>query len=241
MPELAKLKIMHKIVLVPLLVLASACSKSSSTSVDTSEIYLNADITGNSSNSVSCSASLHVGGLTGTYIELSGSDAIYCSDGTTEKEMDANTSVIGSVTYSASGLAYSTTATYTVRLRHSGSDYSATAQLPTALAITAPTAGATQTKNTAMTVTWTAATSDRIRLVVDYASGTSSGSFELPLESDDGTAQFAASSTAISITGNVASTLTGTRTISGSAMPSGIKGGTIEGHQEKSVTFTLVD
>ncbi len=229
------------------LVLTIGCAKSQSGAIATSEIYISAYVEGDSSSSVTCYVSLRVGGGLGTYLELSGSDELYCGDGTHTVAMAKTTDLLGIVEYSvSSGLTYNPGATYTVTFKRSASEsHASTAVLPAAVAITAPTAGASHTKNTALGVTWTAGTSEGVRLGLSWVSGGTSSSLERT-DSDDGSYTFIAADTQTldtnntNVSGNVMGTVSVTRYVSGTAATT-VKGGSIEARQKKTVAITLVD
>ncbi len=222
------------------------CAKSLSGAIATSEIYMVAAVEGDSSGSAACVVSLRVGGGLGTYLELSGTDELYCSDGTQTVELSKTTDLLGMVEYSTDDLAYTPGATYTVIFKRSETEsHTSTAVLPTAVAVTAPTSGASQTKGQTMAVTWTAGTSQGVRLGISWTSGTVSSTLERT-DSDDGAYTFAATDTETSdtkgvlISGNVPATVSVTRYVSGT-VASTIKGGSMEGRQKKTVSITLVD
>lgn len=217
---------------------ATSCAKSLSTNIDNSEIYAIFSVTGNGS-SVSCSGELRVGGALGTYIELSGGDTLSCSDGTNTSTM-AESDLFGMVSYDASGLAYGTSRTYTITFtRASGESFSGTAMLPPAPAFISPAAGAMATQGASLNVTWTANGGTEMDVTLSWMSGTSSGSYTMSDQPDNGSATLPAQATTpASVTGAVGATLTLVRENAGTP-PSGLKGGTMSGRNSSARAITL--
>ncbi len=144
-------------------VITSACSKSDSDSVASDEIYANFTIVGKGS-SVECSASLYVGGIPGTALELSGQDALLCGLGDVTTRFKGN-----SGSYSATGLPFEEGKSYQVIFARgkgqcvdNDEQHVSAAVLPAAITIASPATGSTHNKSSDLTLTWTAATSTNV-------------------------------------------------------------------------------
>ena len=146
-------------------VMTFACSKSDSESIASDEIYANFTIVGKGS-SVECSASLYVGGIPGTMLELSGQDALLCGLGDVTTRFKGN-----SGSYSATGLPFEEGKSYQVVFARgkgqcvdNDEQHVSAAVLPAAITIASPASGSTHNKSSDLTLTWTAATSTNVMI-----------------------------------------------------------------------------
>ncbi len=215
---------------------SAGCSSTASDNVKTSGIYASYSVDGNSISTATCTVILRVGGVTGTYLDLSASDQLTC-DG----QAMSKSSLLGIITYSAS-VSYSVGKSYEIVLTRSGeTPYSSTVSLPEAVNITSPTSGTSFSKGSAITTTWSlpTTTAGGAYVSISASSGGSSYSKNYSQTNELGTYTFAAtdSQSESMPVGSWSGTIQVQRYISGT-LASGLSG-TILGTQSKSVAITL--
>lgn len=216
-----------------------SCSNTNSDNVKTSGFYVTYTVRGNNQNSVSCTATLQVGGSTGTYLDLSGGDSVTCNGNSMSRS-----EFLGMITYSAT-VPYSVGGTYTVVLNRSGeTPYSSTAVLPEAIANMNPSSATSYTKGNPISPSWTSSASalDGMVVTLNYSAGGSSYSYQQnDTAPENGVVGFSSGQT--QLTPAVAGPWTGSieysRRRTGS-MAVGLSG-TITASQVATVSVTLTD
>lgn len=134
----------------------AACSDTSSQNIKPGAFYGTLSVSGDSTNTVTCSATWQVGGGTGTYIELQSGDKTTCSVGTSVITLQEDKSIIDSITYSGTGLPFSPGATYAITLYTNGQTFASTVVLPDSVTITAPSPAQSVAKGSQLQITWNA-------------------------------------------------------------------------------------
>lgn len=213
-----------------------SCSKTNSDNVKTSGIHATLSVEGNNQNSVTCKATLQVGGSTGTYLDLTSGDTITCNGNSMSRS-----ELLGIITYSAT-VPYQAGSTYTIVLTRTGEDpYSSSVVLPEAISNVSPSAAISQQKGSAISVSWTPssnATEDSFSASLS-ATGVSAYLTDSPPE--QGALGFGSTDTTPSPVSADSSTgtMTYTRTRSGT-MATGLSGD-IKAYQKTSVSVTLTN
>lgn len=157
-------------------IFATSCAKTSSDNVKTSGFYGSYSIRGNNQNSVNCSVQFQVGGPTGTYLDLSGSDSVTCNGNNMSRS-----ELLGVITYSAT-VPYTVGGTYTVVLTRSGeAPYTSTAVLPEAITGMNPGTTTSYRKGASISPSWTASANaaDAMGVTLSYSAGSTSYSHYL--------------------------------------------------------------
>lgn len=231
---------LSKIVLCFLFLISLGCAKTDSDNVKTSGFYVTYKITGNNQNSATCNSSFQVGGVTGTYLDLSTGDSITC-DGQAMSRSD----FAGIVTYSAN-VAYQAGKTYNfVLTRANEGTYTSSAVLPSTIGGYSPSGNPSIQKGSPINLLWTASNDafDTMDIVLRYSAGSSSYSFyrsDTFPEVGAGLG-FGSSETQVSpaVAGNWLGSITFSRRRTGNMDV--LLSGTVEAAQEFKVDLTLTD
>ena len=223
-----------------LLLIIQGCAKTNSDNVKTSGFYATYKITANNQNSATCTSTFQVGGLTGTYLDLSAGDSITC-DGQAMSRSD----FAGIVTYSAI-VAYQVGKTYNfVLMRVGEGSYTSSAVLPAVISGNSPSGNPSIHKGSPINLLWTVSNNvfDSMDITLSYSTGTSSYSYyksdSFP-ELGSGLG-FGSSETQVSpaVAGNWLGSITFKRRQSGTMDV--LLSGTVEAVQELKVDLTLID
>jgi hypothetical protein len=146
---------MRKVVgLIALVAVGVGCDEVKSNDVDTSGIYADITVTGNSGGSALASAVLRVGDATSTaFVELESGDSLTATDGANTLDM-ADSEILEFHSYNALFDTTTPGATYTVALARAGKDPAptSTAVLPDAFEFVSPPS--TMTGDQDVTLTW---------------------------------------------------------------------------------------
>jgi|GEM_PF-1739361 len=143
-----------------LLLALVGCARANSDDISSSSINARFSVSPNKAGtSVTCSADLTVGsdGVGGTRIDLSSTDKLTCTDGTTEKQLTGSAG-----NYEATGLAKEDGQSYNFKLTRTNvgdcghaEELSSVVTLPPIPVISAPAASATLSRAGGFTVSWT--------------------------------------------------------------------------------------
>lgn len=151
----------------------SGCSKTKSENVKTDGIYAEFELVGNNKNSIICSATLKVGGSTGTVIDLSNGDVLTC-DG---YPMDRSEDLLGVIRYQVQ-LSYQKDKVYNIVFhRPEEKPYVASVIVPELIKGLNPLNGAIVKKGTNIDVIWTIskAAGDSFSTALNFAESSGNG------------------------------------------------------------------
>lgn len=233
------LRAWKRVIVLGLLPMAAACSKTNSSNVKTSGIYVTYTIEGNNQNSAVCRAQFQVGGSTGTFLDLDNGDTVTC-----QGQSMSRSEFAGIVTYYAA-VTYNPGGTYVVNFSRTGEPlYTASVAMPLPIAGMSPASFRTYQKNQAFTISWTPSLSGADSLTAWLSFDTSNSSYSSTKsggQPEIGTVGFAAQDTVASppTAGTYDGKIEYDRS-RGGVIPSPLSG-SIRAHQIFTVPIQLVD
>lgn len=218
----------------------AGCAKSDSAAIATSEIVASYEVRGESGR-LQCIATFQVGGVFGTYLELSGDDRVYCGDGARRVPLRKVVSPLNTVHYEGGEeLAYQVGHKYTLELERGRQTLTSEATLPAEMNLTAPTPRASHEKGDPLKVEWLSASGSEVQVRLAWKRDSRSGAASHQ-GADDGQHIFTRSETETDgAFGDVEAELEVSRVLAGSLDPK-FKNGQIVGKQRARVSFTLID
>lgn len=134
----------------------AGCSKTSSTDIKTSGMYLDFTATADGAGSTDVSASVRVGGMSLTFVELEGGDTLTATSGADTKTL-SKVSLFNVVSYNGTFTGDQEDKDFTVALSRPSDTpaLNSSVTLPAPLTITGPAAGTSYSRaNGVITVTW---------------------------------------------------------------------------------------
>lgn len=130
------------------LALNTGCAMTASSNVKSQAIYAINTVT-QANGQTTCVATLHVGGETGTYIDLDGGDQIYCNGA----KMNRRSNIANQVWYEVN-VAYLPGSTYRIRLDRSNESMSSEIKLPSEIMGAQIEGGITHSIGQPVRITW---------------------------------------------------------------------------------------
>jgi hypothetical protein len=226
------------------ILLVPGCSDVASSDIKTEAFFGILGLDGDSKGAATCSATWKVGGGTGTYIELGGTDRLTCNDGTKEVEMQEN-KLFGIIGYSAD-VNYSPGTTYAITLYRGSSSFPSSIVLPPAVDIGAPGTGQSVKKGSHLAMGWNAASATQVRFeIAPMLDNAVSPPPEVSADNGAYSTSTGFTETLFSsgqvLTGNAPAIITVTRILDGSFNAQGLGGGSITATQANTVSVMLVD
>lgn len=222
-----------------LAVFAMGCAKTLSDNIKTDGFYASYKISGNNAGTAVCTASLQVGGVTGTYIDLVNGDVVTC-DG----QSMSRSEFAGIITYTAS-VPYVVGKTYNVVLTRAGEgSYTASVVLPEQIANFSPSGNPSFQKGSIINASWNTSSSgsDTMSIYLSYSAGGNSYSYsKFDSAPENGLLTFPGAETQVfpAAPGNWPATLRFYRSQTGQ-MDSALDG-SITAEQVQQVNITLTD
>lgn len=134
--------------LASLLLITTACSQMNSSDIKSSGIHASNSVSA-TNGQVTCESTLRAGGSTGTYVDLDGSDVLYCNNVRMSREGD----IFGQVSYRAR-VPSSPRALYEIILVREGETLVSGAVMPSPISGARIEGGQTHTIGQNLTVTW---------------------------------------------------------------------------------------
>lgn len=216
---------------------ATGCSKTPSSNVKTSGIYVSYSVVGDNVGSATCEAQFQVGGPTGTFLELDDGDSVTC-DG----QPMARNEFAGIVTYRVP-VTYKPRGSYIVVFtRKDEPQYVATTGIPESITGLNPVSFVGLQKSRPFSVSWTPSLNngDEMQVALQHSSSRSSGAkFKSGGRPESGVVMFQSEDTRFEESGPINAKIVYRRMREG-RLPLGLAGH-IRGVQSVSVPVQLTD
>lgn len=245
MKTILTFSVAYLMMLLPLLL--GGCAKSDSNAIGTSEIVPTYVVEGKNGR-VICQAILQVGGVFGTYLELSEGEKVYCSDGEKTVQLQKEQTIFNVVSYRAdSDLKYEVDREYSMIFeRKDGTRLVSTVNLPEEVIVGAPVTGQTARKGERLPVRWNRGNGTSMEVRLAWTGANNATSSNSRNTEDNGAFNFIDEETrvkgsdGVALAGDVSASVEVTR-VSRKGVSPKFRTGSIAGKQSQTVRFTLID
>lgn len=245
MKTILTFSIAYLMMLLPLFL--AGCAKSESSAIGTSEIVPTYVVQGKNGQVV-CQAIFQVGGVLGTYLELSEGEKVYCSDGEKTVALRKEETIFNIVSYQGStDLKYEVGRDYSIIFeRKDGTRLVSTVSLPEEVIVGAPVTGQNVRKGDRLPVRWNRGSGSTMEVRLEWAGANGSNSSNQRNTEDNGRFDFIEEETwpkgtdGTALAGDVSASVEATR-VSRKGVSPKFRTGSIAGKQSQTVRFTLID